>query len=110
MNAITLGRMPSATKPTPVIRRPAPSVPAPLLVPPLSAPAVRMPAADGSADSARATPRSLEQCAGAQRSSVAVVVPPEAREPMPVADQIVLVASALGGMALLGMHLAGWLL
>ena len=55
-----------------------------------------------------ATPRSLEQCAGAQRSSVAVVVERDAYDPIPMSDRIVLVASGLAGLALAVMALMGW--
>ncbi|RYF81157.1 MAG: hypothetical protein EOO29_11500 [Comamonadaceae bacterium] len=84
-------------------------MPAPqLLALPLSAPAVRMPAVDGTHDSARPVARTLEQCAGGQRSSTARIETKDAQAPMHIADRIVLLGSAAGGLALAGMHAAGW--
>lgn len=76
---------------------------------PLSAPAVRMPAVDATRDNTRPVARTLEQCAGHQRSSCACIVSMDEPVRMHRADRIVTIASALGGLALLGMGLAGWL-
>ena len=55
---------------------------------------------DATRDSARLTPRSLEQCLGMQRSSTAVLITPDAEPPFTVTDRIVI---AFGAVLIVGL-------
>lgn len=69
----------------------------------LSAPATFVGTVDATRDHGRPAARTLEQCAGAQRSSTARIEPIGAAQPMSLADKAVLAASSLAGLFVLAL-------
>lgn len=80
-----------------------------MLTAPLSTPARLVGKVDATRDHARPVARCLEQCQGQQRSSVARIVPMDARATMPLGHRLAPWAGAAALVALVAFDLAGWL-
>lgn len=80
-----------------------------MLTAPLSAPARRMGSIDATRDSTRPVARTLDQCQGMQRSSVARIVPMAEPVAMPLGHRLAPWAGAAGLVALVAFDAMGWL-
>ncbi|MBN8749500.1 MAG: hypothetical protein J0I65_18565 [Variovorax sp.] len=80
-----------------------------MLTAPLSTPARRVGTVDATRDNVRPVARCLEQCQGHQRSSMARIVPMDARTPVPLGHRLAPWAGAAALVALVAFDALGWL-
>lgn len=80
-----------------------------MLTAPLSTPARLVGTVDATRDSHRPVARCLEQCQGHQRSSVARIIPMDARAPVPLGHRLAPWAGGAALVALVAFDALGWL-